>query len=1333
MSGIDQLITPIHGNLDERFEPVKFIGKGSYGFVELCKDRQNEDRLICRKVARIVETTESEILTLYRSKHTNIIRFYGYYRTRVDQSMIDRSNIDGEPMGLPVGTEVYCLMIEFGECGDLEKYIRERKSIEEIILVKLIYQVVQALQYLNLNNNIHRDIKPENILLDKYGNAKLADFGTVFQMEKNDSYKQHTNVQGTTIYIAPEMYFPHKYESKYDYLVDIFSLGVVIYRACNSEIGEANLQNLSRTKKPKSIPNQYSQEFNSLLMEMLSLDVAKRASTFTILEVLYQIILPKELNKDQQDIYDKSLKLLNGIDGIYDTNEARDSFEHLCLETKLECPDPVYQLAQCFFYGYGTDKNITQAIRLLRIASRKHHVKSMILLAFCYQYGIGVEKDLFSAIQLLSIVQNHDQEASFLLGHEYYNSSILEMEAKTIGKQSKVAVKRDYELAFHYFLQAKNFPPAQNYLGLCYLNGYGTKKDLFEAYKYFKLSADGGYLDGMFNLAIFYLTQKSDDSFYTEKAIALLTDAADQYHMGAALKLSEIYNNDTIIAQDQKKALYYSKMYSKGSEAYDSSYSYALIKLNGSTNVEKNENEAITRLTTCSENHPGATYQLATYYKNSLKNKEIIHALDDDEEEKEAELKREELRKSTEKKAAELFEKASNNGIIDSMGDFAICLLRGKGCEANAEQALKLLNESSELGSAHSTYLLAKCYLNGEGVTEDKVKAVQLLRTAHSGGCISATYLLAHCLHQFEGVGPEGYSGETLEQSRELFDIAVKKGHATAAYELGMIYNQNGEIFAYKQKAATLFEIAANQNYPQAITELGILYETGSGVQKDGQKAFKLYRKANKLGDLQSIYHLGMCYLKEIGTEKDVEKGRDLLEQAVSININSAKTQLGILYKDGIGGPKDESKAVELFKQAADNNDVEAKYQLGLCLFDGIGIAADRSKAIRFFVDARKEDHTEASYLLAKIYMYGINARKNIEEAVNIFKHLVNRKKHVPSMYELGKHYVENSNTEKLSKGISLLERAEQNEYPDSFNLLGNCYLKGIGVVLDVKKAISYFYKAIDAGNLHAKVNLGQCYIEGNGLCLNQEKGFRILNEAPQDDPAAKFRIGVCYYKGVGVEHDVEKGIELLKEAVLGDDIDAMCYYGKLLMKGTDVEMNKPEAIKYFRKAAARGQAEAKFQLGRVYEEGIEDVPKDIGQALDLYKESSNAGFPKAYYRLGKHYFNDLNKKKEGIELFEKAADFYDVDALKELARIYSEGDGAPVNQDKADNYLEIAEDPQLYKSKKDMLQSNFEPINKPHNTQPKKPTSKNKFRGYFDFFPNMFGKSKNKKQKGNK
>lgn len=93
-------------------------------------------------------------------------------------------------------------------------------------VIRLGIDICKALELCQRYNVIHRDIKPENIFVSETGDFKLGDFGIARTVEKTTG---GLSKKGTYTYMAPEVYR----EEAYGPSVDIYSLGVVLYRLLN--------------------------------------------------------------------------------------------------------------------------------------------------------------------------------------------------------------------------------------------------------------------------------------------------------------------------------------------------------------------------------------------------------------------------------------------------------------------------------------------------------------------------------------------------------------------------------------------------------------------------------------------------------------------------------------------------------------------------------------------------------------------------------------------------------------------------------------------------------------------------------------------------------------------------------------------------------------------------------------------------------------------------------------------------------------------------------------------------------------------------------------------
>jgi serine/threonine-protein kinase len=117
------------------------------------------------------------------------------------------------------------------EHGTLKGLLRgEPVSTDE--MYRVISQVGDALHHTHSIGVIHRDVKPSNVLLDRYGNCMLTDFG-IAKLASRAAQFTGTGVSvGTPVYMSPEQALA----GAMDHRSDIYSLGVVLYQMATGRV-----------------------------------------------------------------------------------------------------------------------------------------------------------------------------------------------------------------------------------------------------------------------------------------------------------------------------------------------------------------------------------------------------------------------------------------------------------------------------------------------------------------------------------------------------------------------------------------------------------------------------------------------------------------------------------------------------------------------------------------------------------------------------------------------------------------------------------------------------------------------------------------------------------------------------------------------------------------------------------------------------------------------------------------------------------------------------------------------------------------------------------------
>lgn len=279
--------------LDSRYEIIKEIGVGGMAKVYKAKDRLL-GRFVAIKVLKDQYAEDDEFLKKFnneaqsaaRLSHINIVNVYD-----IGKDMLN-------------GKLIQYIVMEYVEGETLKDLIDREKILSNYDIIDYSTQIAQALKSAHASGIIHRDIKPQNILIDKFGLAKVTDFG-IARVSSNATITYTSSILGTVHYISPEQAKGKIVDQK----SDLYSLGAVMYEMAtgrvpfdaDNSVGIAVMHIQDNPIPPRELNPDLSLHLNYIIMKLLKKDPTER---FQNASELIEALDDESLVKNTEEIED---------------------------------------------------------------------------------------------------------------------------------------------------------------------------------------------------------------------------------------------------------------------------------------------------------------------------------------------------------------------------------------------------------------------------------------------------------------------------------------------------------------------------------------------------------------------------------------------------------------------------------------------------------------------------------------------------------------------------------------------------------------------------------------------------------------------------------------------------------------------------------------------------------------------------------------------------------------------------------------------------------------------------------------------------------------------
>lgn len=440
-----------------------------------------------------------------------------------------------------------------------------------------------------------------------------------------------------------------------------------------------------------------------------------------------------------------------------------------------------------------------------------------------------------------------------------------------------------------------------------------------------------------------------------------------------------------------------------------------------------------------------------------------------------------------EKQAVNFFKMAADQGYLDGIVNYAVCLMDGIGTTQDFQKANEYFKRAMEKGDLDAKYHFARALRFGKGINRDEILSEKLMKEAADAGHAEAQNEYGRMCELGKG------RSKNIQEAVKYYKMSSDNACPLGMFNYADMFHHARYVEKNMNEAIRLYKLAADNSELKALFALSLIYQNGEGgVPVDSLKAAECAKMGVDRNSFYSLIQYADLLEKGIGVNSNKAEAEKLRKIAFSREFAKDQCDYANMYSNGKGVNKDYNKAFQFYKISAENGLNVAKHNLGVYYHYGTGCNCDIFAAIHWYRSAADEEYEPSIISYAKL----MESDQNYKEAFKYYMMGV-EKDNADCMIGIGSLYESGRGVAKsLENAARFYKNAAEKMNPYGYFHYGRMLEYGLGTNENPLEAARYYNLAINFDIPYAYYTLGLMYNDGRGVPFNKVEAIKLLTIA---------------------------------------------------------------------------------------------------------------------------------------------------------------------------------------------------------------------------------------------